>query len=270
MKKDIPNGETYDDKLARIRDFRPIDDPFFEALAMDPEVCQEMLRTILEDDELVVVEVHTQDSIRNLYGRSARLDALCRLSDNSLCNIEIQRTDNDDHLKRARYNASIITVRESKAGDRFLDVRKVYVVFISEFDFMKGDKTIYHVDKVIRETGEVVDDGLYEIFVNTTIDDGTDIAELMSCFTKKEVKNPKFPALSRRVTELKEDKGGYTTMSKIMDEYIAEREKAWLKAEHMGKISKMIQKGYTKESILDLDYTEEEYLEAEKSLLTTV
>ena len=59
-------------------------------------------------------------------------------------------------------------------------------------------------------------------------------------------------------------------MSKIMDEYIAEREKAWLKAEHIGKISKMIQKGYTKESILDLDYTEEEYLEAEKSLLTTV
>ena len=264
--QEVLNGEAYDDKLARIRDFRPIDDPFFEALAMDPEVCQEMLRTILEDDELIVEEVRTQESIRNLYGRSARLDALCRLGDNSLCNIEIQRADNDDHLKRARYNASIITVRESKAGEKFLDVRKVYVVFVSEFDFLKGNKTIYHIDKVIRETGEVIDDGLYEIFVNTTIDDGSDIADLMSCFTKKEVKNPKFPVLSKRVTELKEDKGGYTAMSKIMDEYVD----LCMKREHIEKIIKMIQKGCTKEFILDLDYTEEEYEEAEKSLLTSV
>ena len=123
---------------------------------------------------------------------------------------------------------------------------------------------------VIEETGEVIDDGLYEIFVNTTIDDGSDIADLMSCFTKKEVKNPKFPALSKRVTELKEDKGGYTAMSKIMDEYLAEQKVVWRKAEHIETIAKMIQKGFTKEVILDLDYTEEEYSEAEKSLLTSV
>ena len=266
MKANLINSETYDDKFTRIRNFRPIDDPFFEALAMDPEVCQEMLRTILEDDELIVEEVRTQESIRNLYGRSVRLDALCRLGDNSLCNIEIQRADNDDHLKRARYNASIITVRESKAGDSFLDVRKVYMVFVSEYDFLKGSKTLYHVDKVIRETGEIIDDGLYEIFVNTTIDDGSDIADLMSCFTKKEVKNPKFPALTRRVTELKEDKGGYTAMSKIMDEYV----ELCMKREHIERVKLMIQKGCTKEFILDLDYSEEEYEEAEKSLLASV
>lgn len=37
--------------------------------------------------------------------------------------------------------------------------------------------------------------------------------------------------------------------------------------EHMTQIQKMIQKGYSKEAILDLDYTEEEYLEAEALLL---
>lgn len=46
-------------------------------------------------------------------------------------------------------------------------------LFVAWFDFLKGDKTIYHVEKVLRETGQVIDDGLHEIFVNTAVDDGT-------------------------------------------------------------------------------------------------
>ena len=47
---------------------------------------------------------------------------------------------------------------------------------------------VYHIDKIIRENGAIVDDGLHEIFVNTTVNDGTAIADLMSCFIKKEFK----------------------------------------------------------------------------------
>ena len=58
--------------------------------------------------------------------------------------------------------------------------------------------------------------GLHEIFVNTVVDDGTDIAELMSCFTKKEVKNNKFPVLSSEVKRLKETEGGLSTVCEVM------------------------------------------------------
>ncbi len=142
-------------------------------------------RIIGERDEINFTDVIVQNSKRNLYGRSVRLDALCTLGDGTKCNIEIQRSDNDNHLKRVRFNASSITVKESQTGEKFDDVLELYIVYISEFDFFKGGKTIYHIDKIIRETGDVVDDGLHEIFVNTTIDDGSDIADLMSCFTKK-------------------------------------------------------------------------------------
>ena len=128
---------------------------------------------------------------------------------------------------------------------------------------MKGNKTIYHVEKVLRETGEVIDDGLHEVFVNTVINDGTDIAELMSCFTKKEVKNSKFPILSSEVKRLKETEGGVTAVCEVMQKY----EEIAIKMDHIEKIQKMIQKGYSKEDILDLDYTEEEYAEAERELL---
>ena len=134
-------------------------------------------------------------------------------------NIEVQRSNNDNHLKGARFNASSITVKDSEPGIDFCDILDLYIVYISEFDFLKGDKTIYHVEKVLRETGKVIDDGLHGIFVNTVIDDGTDIAELMSCFTKKEVKNSKFPKLSGEVKRLKETEGGVQAVCEVMQIY---------------------------------------------------
>lgn len=55
------------EKFDKVKDLRPIDDVFFEVLAEDPLVCQEILRTILGDDKLVVNDVIVQSSERNLY-----------------------------------------------------------------------------------------------------------------------------------------------------------------------------------------------------------
>lgn len=213
---------TLEEKKKRVMDLRPIDDIFFEVLARNKEVCQEILQTILEDKNLIVEDVIVQSSERNLYGKSVRLDSLCTLGDGTKCNIEVQRSNNDNHIKRARYNASSITIRESQIGEKFEDVLELYIIYISEFDFLKGGLTTYHVDKVIRENGQIVDDGLHEVFVNTTIDDGSDIADLMSCFIKKEVKNSKFPKLSREVAVLKSTEGGLSAMCEVMEKYMAE------------------------------------------------
>ena len=41
------------------------------------------------------------------------MDALCVLGNGAKVNIEVQRSDNDNHLRRVRFNASSITVRRS-------------------------------------------------------------------------------------------------------------------------------------------------------------
>ena len=176
------------------------------------------MSTILEDKGLIVENVIVQSSIRNLYGRSVRLDCLCTLGSGKKVNIEVQRSDNDNHFKRVRYNESVITAKEANTGDTFDSITDLIVVYISEFDFIKGGKTTYHVDKIIRETGETVDDGVQEIYVNTVVDDASDIADLMSCFTKKLVDNPKFPEFSAEVRRIKETEGGNLSMCKIMQE----------------------------------------------------
>lgn len=255
------------EKQEKVKDFRPIDDVFFEVLAKSTAVCQEILRVIMEDNNLVVIQVITQSSERNLYGRSVRLDALCTLGNGTKCNIEVQRSNNDDHLRRARFNASSITVKESNPGDHFKDILELYIVYISESDFFKKGKTIYHVDKVLRETGTVIDDGLHEIFVNTQINDGTYIAELMSCFLKKEVKNPKFPAISAEVARLKETEGGTRAVCEVMEKYEKIAATKAVKNANIEKIIRMLEKKYSKEEILDIGYTEDEFLEAQKQIL---
>lgn len=64
--------------------------------------------------------------------------------------------------------------------------------------FQKG-KTVYHVDRTVRETGEITDNGLQEIYVNTKIDDGSDIAKLMKIYKEqREFDFEKFPKTSIR------------------------------------------------------------------------
>lgn len=128
---------TLEEKKKKVRDLRPIDDVFFEVLADDTAFCQEILRVILEDGQLSVEDVIVQSSRRNLYGRSVRLDALCTLGNGKKVNIEVQRFHNDDHVKRVRFNASVITARESQTASAFEDIPELYVVYLSEFDIFK-------------------------------------------------------------------------------------------------------------------------------------
>ena len=66
--------QTLEEKMEQVKDFRPIDDTFFEVLADDIGVCEEMLQIILSDEKLIVKDVIVQSSKRNLYGRSVRLE----------------------------------------------------------------------------------------------------------------------------------------------------------------------------------------------------
>ena len=123
------------------------------------------------------------------------------------------------------------------------------------------------MEKRIRETGDFIDDGLHEIFVNTKVKDGTDISELMDCFMEKKVRNPKFPALSAEVTRLKETEGGAEVMCKEMERY----ERIAVRADRIERIQHMINKGCSKDFILEVGgYSEEEYTEAESQMLQMV
>ena len=131
--------------------------------------------------------------------------------------MEIQKSDEDNHQKRVRYNGSILTTNITDTGTKFELIPDVCIVFISKFDIFKGNLPLYHVDRVVRETNKVVENGLSEIYVNATIDDGSNISELMKVFTKDDAYSELYPKTSEIKQRYKETEGGIQAMCEIME-----------------------------------------------------
>ena len=206
---------------------RAIDDIMFRKLCENIAFVEEILRVILEDDKITVVEVIPQDSIQNLRGRSVVLDAYCKLGNGSYCNVEVQRSDSDDHFRRVRYHAACITANVVDPGEQFEQVDDLVVVYISEFDPFDEGRTVYHVRNMVEETGRAVLDGLREIYVNTKHNDGSEIAELMQCLLEPVVTNPKFPTLAQELQAEKGNVKGDESMCQLVEEYAQKRAKEY-------------------------------------------
>ncbi|MDE7018102.1 MAG: PD-(D/E)XK nuclease family transposase [Lachnospiraceae bacterium] len=186
-------------------------------MAEDKAFCEEILRVILSDPELTVLEAIPQYAGTNPQGRSIILDAKCVLGGGRKIDIEVQRANDDDHQRRVRYNGAILTTNLTEPGEKFKDVPDVCVVFISRFDIFKGNLPLYHVDRVIRETGERADNGFEEIYVNAKVRDGSVVSELMEVFIDDSAYNSKFPITSGIKRRYKETEEGQKVMCEIME-----------------------------------------------------
>ena len=211
------------------RGLNPIDDLMFSKMAESKEFCEEILRVILDDDELIVTENIPQCKVENLHGRSIIMDAKCITGDGRHINIEVQKADNDDHLRRVRYNGSVLTTNITETGTKFEFVPDVCVIFISAFDMFKSGLPLYHVKKVVMETGQVVEDGLTEIYANALIDNGSKFSKLMKVFTENDTYNTdEFPVTSKIKAGFKFDEGGAIKMDETLqrwkNEWISEGE----------------------------------------------
>ncbi|MBQ9361709.1 MAG: PD-(D/E)XK nuclease family transposase [Lachnospiraceae bacterium] len=215
-----------DEEVAElVAGLKGISDVFFERLINDPGVCEEFLQTVLEMPRLRIKPetLVPQKSIKFIANRSVRVDAYIEDETDRSFNIEVQRANDCDHIRRARYNASAITIYKSEPGDEFKDVQEVYVIYLTEDDFLKEGRTIYHAEMVIRETGKALEDGLHEVFVNTQSDDGSKIARLMALFEKTEVDDPEFPNFTRRFNEVKNDREEGEAMCREVEAYAEKR-----------------------------------------------
>lgn len=205
-----------------------MDDTFFHKIVEDAGVCEEMIRTILENDKIVVTENTPQKFLRNVGTRSVILDVLCMDGDGRMVNIEVQKANNDDHQRRVRYNASNIDTFVTEKSTLFEEMPDVCIIYISSFDIFEENRTIYHIDRTIRETGTVVDNGFYEVYVNTAVDDGSKKAELMQYMKDTKGVCSDFPRISRRVKYFKEEQEGVKDMCELLEKYGIEREQEGL------------------------------------------
>lgn len=210
--------ERYRKYQSKIQKFCLMDDTFMNKVFEDKKCTELVLRIILDRDDLIVDHVNCQQDIKNLQGRSIRMDILAHDSKNVIYNIEVQNDDAGADPKRARYNSSLLDANITEAGDKYSQLKETYIIFITKNDVLGKGLPIYHIDRMIKETGEKFEDETHIIYVNSLIQNETKLGKLMQDFWCKRGEDMNYDVLAERVSFFKEKKEGVNEMCEILDE----------------------------------------------------
>ena len=218
--------EKHVQDMERIKNLRLIDDNFMTKVFEDKECVEILLKAIIKKNDLKVSSVNVQYDIKNLQGRSVRLDVLAEDKDGKMYNIEIQRNNHGAIPKRARYNSSLLDANITDAGEDYKNLAETYVIFITEGDIFGANKALYHVDRIVKETKKSFGDEAHIIYVNSQIHDESALGKLMYDFYCTDAGKMNYEILADRVRYFKEDEKGVATMSRVMEEMRNETERA--------------------------------------------
>ena len=235
--------EKHIQDMERIKEMRLIDDIFMSKVFEDRACAEVLLRAILKKNDLKVKNVNVQYDIKNLQGRSVRLDILEEDEIGKIYDIEVQRSNTGADAKRARYNSSILDANITEPGDTYKKLAETYVIFITESDVFKAGKAVYHIDRVIRETKKIFEDEAHIIYVNSQKQNNTTLGRIMHDFYCKDAKDVKNKTLKNRIKFFKEDKEGVTIMANTIDKFRLECEIAGMKKQSIETARKMIKAG---------------------------
>ena len=210
---------TIEELHEKVKHMNPIDDLFMKKMVEDRNFCQEVIWAATGDKSIVIVSNDPQAVVSNLQGRSVILDVRCIDGEGKNILIEIQKSDDDNHVYRVRYNASVTTANITDPGTKFEKVPRILSIYITKNDFiaklaleqgfgeedvLSNMSAVYHVDRIVRETGQILDNGMEEIYVNGKVKDGSDASDMMTIFTEDEAyDHKKFPAISKRKWQFK-------------------------------------------------------------------
>ncbi len=102
---------------------------------------------------------------------------------------------------------------------------------------------IYHFEKRIVETGQIIDDGQHTIYVNGAYRDESPIGKLMHDFSCTKADDMHYSLLADRVRFFKESKEGVDIMCKSMEDL---RDKSWKEGQEEEKeqtVLRMLESG---------------------------
>lgn len=229
-----------------------------------------VLRTILNKPDLKVTSVTAQKVLKNLTGRSVRLDVLAEDSRGLKYNIEVQKSEQGAHPKRARYYSAMIDSTLLAAGAKGFKMPESYVVFITESDVLKGEAPLYHIERIVLEKRQYFRDGEHIIYVNGECGDTTTaVGRLMHDFHAQKAEEMYSPELAESVRIYKESKEEVTEMSGVIEELIEKAEESALKKDSVDRIAGMLRRNKTPQEIHDFcDYPMELIEEVKRELQT--
>ena len=196
------------------------------------EATELLLRIILER-KIKVISVNGQEEMKSaaVGGRNITLDVHALDENGEKMDIEVQGNSEGAHIRRARYHSSVLDSRMLKEGQEFKEIKDSYVIFIYKRDKFQEGLPLYHIDRYVRETGKLFEDGSHIIYVNGNYKGDDEIGHLMQDFHQTDPDNMHYKELSQGVRHFKEVEEGRDTMCEAVHEYAKEYASECLKTE---------------------------------------
>ena len=192
------------------------------------EATELILRIILERD-IKVIRVDGQDELKNhkVGGRNITLDVHALEENGEEIDIEVQGNAAGANVKRARYHSSMVDSRMLREGQDFKKIKNSYVIFIYRHDKYKKGLPLYHIDRYVKETGELFDDGSHIIYVNGSYKGNDEIGRLMADFHQTNSEHMHYMTLAQSVKHYKETEEGRGQMCEAVEKYAKEYAKEY-------------------------------------------
>ena len=190
------------------------------------EATELLLNVILQRNDLKVLEVVGQREYKNPMsgGRSITIDIYTVDGYGKVYDVEVQRASAGADVHRARFHSSMIDTKMLKAKQDFKEIHDSYVIFITASDVMGAGLSLYHVDRVVKETGAYFGDGSHIIYVNGSYKDDNDpVGKLMHDFRCVNSVDMFYPELAKQVKYFKETEGGREIMCQIFEDLAEKR-----------------------------------------------
>lgn len=192
------------------------------------EATELILKIILERD-IKVIRVDGQDELKNhkVGGRNITLDVHALEENGEEIDIEVQGNAAGANVKRARYHSSMVDSRMLREGQDFKKIKNSYVIFIYRHDKYKKGLPLYHIDRYVKETGELFDDGSHIIYVNGSYKGNDEIGRLMADFHQTNSEHMHYMTLAQSVKHYKETEEGRGQMCEAVEKYAKEYAKEY-------------------------------------------
>lgn len=199
-----------------------MNDVFMRNVFKKRECTEYVLQVIMNKKGLKITDQVLQNDYKNLQGRSAVLDCVARDDDGRQMNVEIQQENEGASPKRARYHSGLMDMNTLNPGQDFNTLPESYVIFITRDDVLGYGLQIYHISRKIEEVRKDFKDEAHIIYVNSKIQDDTELGRLMHDLHCKNASDMYSKILANRVRELKETKKGVDIMCNEIEEIYSE------------------------------------------------
>ena len=217
------------------------------------EATELLLRIILER-KIKVISVIGQEEMKSaaVGGRNITLDVHALDESGEKMDIEVQGNSEGAHIRRARYHSSVLDSRMLKEGQEFKEIKDSYVIFIYKRDKFQEGLPLYHIDRYVRETGKLFEDGSHIIYVNGNYKGDDEIGYLMQDFHQTDPDNMHYKELSQGVRHFKEVEEGRDTMCEAVQEYAKEYANEYANEKQAANVKNLMESaGFTMERALD-------------------